>query len=251
MELKEFQLEFLRAILTGEEAMLAGEVLPPEHLAIYRNNVFAAMENALALTYPSIVKLVGKEFFAQASAAFARTHPPRSGNLDDFGGEFAEFLRHYAPAASVPYLPDMVRFEWRIHEAALAGAGTSIDSSVLAAIPPEKYFNLKLHLHPSARLMESPYPLHKIREFCEQDGTGELDLAEETGCRLLIVRPYRTVDIHLLHRPDHAFLSAVAAGESMYDAYEAAAREDDGFDLAAFIRQQLGYGTFGGFSLGL
>ena len=47
--------------------------------------------------------------------AYALAEPPRSPVLMDYGAGFADFIAGFAPAASLPYLPDVARIEraWR------------------------------------------------------------------------------------------------------------------------------------------
>src|SRR6185436_9928463 len=73
--------------------------------------------DALAAVYPVVQRLLGQGFFEYACDAFIRRHPPRSGNLHDFGAEFAEFLAGFEAASTLTYLPDTARLEWSWHVA--------------------------------------------------------------------------------------------------------------------------------------
>lgn len=82
------------------------------HLAIYRNNVFSNFREVLRAVYPVVERLVGESFFNYAADRFIRLYPSTSGGLHRFGGDFAEFLASFPPAADLVYLPDTARLEW-------------------------------------------------------------------------------------------------------------------------------------------
>ena len=54
-------------------------------------------------------------FFGEAARQYIVGHPSLSGDLNDYGGEFAQFLAAYPHAADLPYLPDVARLEWAIN----------------------------------------------------------------------------------------------------------------------------------------
>src|SRR4249920_487482 len=54
-----------------------------DRLALYRGNVHAAWEKALANAYPVVRALVGEEFFGGLARAYGRAHPSNSGDLNE------------------------------------------------------------------------------------------------------------------------------------------------------------------------
>ena len=80
---------------------------------IYRNNVAASLVSAVTATFPVCVELVGEEFFSLMALEFIRAHPPTSRILAYYGGAFADYVRHFPPAASLPYLADIANLEYR------------------------------------------------------------------------------------------------------------------------------------------
>ena len=68
-------------------------------------------------TYRVVRELVGAPFFDAAVDAFVRAHPSTGGDLNVYGGEFADFLAAYPHARDLPYLPDVARLEWALDEA--------------------------------------------------------------------------------------------------------------------------------------
>ena len=106
------------------------------YLQVYRNNVFESLVGALKAVYPVVERLVGTGFFAYAADGYIRRHPPTSGNLHDFGGDFAGFLAGFEPARELTLLPDIARLEWAWHRAFHAADQAPLALERLAAVPP-------------------------------------------------------------------------------------------------------------------
>ena len=81
---------------------------------MHRNTVFGALAQALALTYPTVAALAGEAFFDRAAAAFATEAPPSEARLSAYGGQFPDFLATWPPAAELPCLGDVARFDLAI-----------------------------------------------------------------------------------------------------------------------------------------
>ena len=148
--LREFQQEFISALLTPSEApnpLRDGPVSAQAALAVYRNNVFAGFTRALQESYPVVVRLVGEAFFAQAARHFLEDKGfARTCSLSLFGAGFADFLETYPPAREVPYLGDMARLERAWLEAYHAAEDG------------------ETRLHPSVRLVHLGWPVLHVWE---------------------------------------------------------------------------------------
>jgi len=84
--LRDLQINFAAAIFgdNDEDAkftqnLVGGKLSPKRQLDIYRNNVFGCLGDALKITYPVTVKLVGAEFFEQMADEFIRQTPSENG----------------------------------------------------------------------------------------------------------------------------------------------------------------------------
>jgi len=102
-DLGTFQRAFGRALLDGSGGALA--------VTIHRNTVMKGWLDALRANYPTIAQLVGDEWFDACALEYARAHPARSPVLALYGEEFPAFLATFAPAAELPYLPDVARID--------------------------------------------------------------------------------------------------------------------------------------------
>ncbi len=252
--LREVQHAFAGALLAGDDAVLAhvrsGRFEAARHFGVYRNNVYATLTEALAAVHPVVRRLVGAEFFDHAAGRYIRAHAPRSGNLHDFGADFAAFLETFAPARGLPYLPDVARLEWAWHEAFHAAEAPALSLEALAAVAPADYPRLRFRLHPSARLLASPYPVLRIWEVNQPDyaGAATVDL-DEGAQRILVIRRDSSVELAGLPEVEFALLSALADGLSLEAAAEAALVRQPDFDFPEALRRHVAEATIVTFSL--
>jgi hypothetical protein len=129
-------------------------------MGIYQNSAIANITNSLILTYPVIEKLVGEAFFKAMCREFIYLTWPQSGNMDDYGAEFPEFLAEFEHAKHLVYLKDVARLEWAFHQSSLADDAIIIDWSTLAQV--SDILQLKFLVTPSLSLVNSTFPVDKI-----------------------------------------------------------------------------------------
>lgn len=129
-------------------------------LTIYRNSAIANITQSLTLTYPVIDKLVGRVFFQATCQRYIYLHWPQSGNMDDYGEEFALFLSEFEHTKTLVYLSEIARLEWAFHQSSLANDADSTDWSLLSLV--EDISKLKFTLAPSLKLISSTYAIDEI-----------------------------------------------------------------------------------------
>jgi hypothetical protein len=78
-------------------------------------------------------------------------YPPSSGYLNEYGGEFADFLAALPTASALRYLPDVARFEWALSSAANAADAPMLDVVALAEVDPDQQGSIRFQPHPSAQ----------------------------------------------------------------------------------------------------
>jgi hypothetical protein len=240
--LPELQRQFAAAVLEDAPDVQAhirpGRFGAARHLQIHKNNTFASLTEALTAVFPVTQKLVSDKFFAFAADRYIREQPPRGGNLHDFGRSFPAFLAGFEPAQTLAYLPDVARLEWAWHEAFHAADAEPFAIGRLAAVNESQYQALRFRLHPSARLIESEYPILRIWQ-ANLAGSRDIPPVDLTGggVRLLVLRPALEVEIEPLGAGDNALLQALAEGGTFADASDRALGRDPSYDLAA----RLGY----------
>jgi hypothetical protein len=208
--------------------------LPHPRLAIYRNNVSAALVNALKVRYPVTAQLVGDEFFFAMARDFANANRPRSAVLIEYGEGFPSFVQGFAPAACVPYLADVAALEslwWRAYHAAEADA---MKPEAIAQLGHDEWAGLRFRFHPSVGLMRSPHAAASI--WLAHHGGAAMNTIR-TGAPecILVSRPDADVVLRIIPPASHGFLEALLAGERLADAVEMAAGHYPGFDPGAQI----------------
>ncbi len=219
-------------------------------LAIYRGNVQANAVKALASAYPVIEKIVGREFFAALSRAYIRATPSSSGNLNELGAGFAEFLAGFEHARELPYLADVARLEWLLHLAHFAAHAEPLDTAALAKVPAESQGALRFVLHPAAAWLASEYPLARICEVNRHGYAGEMAI-EPLDHRqyLLVSRPKFRAGAEVIDGGTYVFLDRLARVQPLSVAVTEATAADAMFDLPGTLVKLNTAGVITGFRL--
>lgn len=247
--LRELQADLLRAVLgranRAAAHVAANGIDPARRLAVYRNNYREGLTDALQAVYPTVLRLVGNDFFRHAAHNYIAAHPPASGNLHDYGGEMAAFLASFAPAASLPYLADMARLEWAWHEvfhaAAVPGADPAQALRRLAQLPLPARAAAVFGWQPAARLVASPHPVFSIWRANLEDDPPLVRL--DAGGEQVLVAQRGDVLVERLDAAEHALLAALRDGQRLGDALAAALSADPAFDAPAAVARHLALGT--------
>lgn len=245
------QSSFARALLARAgvpaDLRLAGDSeTVARRFGVHRNNLFASLVTSLAARFPVVQLLAGEAFFRGMAAAFVAEAPPPTPVLLEYGGGFPAFIAQFGPAKDVPYLADVARFEWARHDALNAADAEPADLSIIAAAAPETLADLRLILHPAARVFASNYPVVTVWRI-HMDGaeaTGELSGPEA----VLITRPDLSVHVHSLTPGSLAFLTVTLRGGRLGEAAAAAQTAQADFDLAAALTQIFMAGAIAGLS---
>ena len=220
-------------------------------LDIYRNNIASALVRSLEGLYPALVRLMGADFFARVARDYARAHPPEHGRLLEYGFDLPRFVAGYEAAGRYPWFADVGRLELAWHRAYVAAEAEALRADELAGVPPERMAELVLAPHPSCQRLASPYPVSNIRRIAlegEEEPEGNIEV--EGGPEwLLVIRPGAEVKVRTLDESGFTFLGALAAGDSLGAAWEAACAADPGFDLQTCLTGLLAGETFAGFRL--
>ena len=246
--LRELESSFGRALLGEPEAALldliaADGLAPAARLRIYRNHVLVTLTDTLMATYPVVCRLVDERFFGYAADQYIRAHPPAVPCLVEYGDSFAAFLAAFGPCQHLEYLPDVARLEWAINRALHADDAEAIDAARLGGVPADRIGSVTLSLHPSVSFLSSPWPVDRIwranQPDADPDATVSLDAG---GAQLEIRRLSEDVVFRSLDAAAYALRTALARGDSLERAAEAAHSADPGVDLAQTLQQLLSDG---------
>ncbi len=259
MNLNELQSLFFETIWqpeTGSQSVLdrqieaARELTPKEGLAIYRGSVLGKMSRTLQTIYPVCDRIVGESFFNATAVEYIRRFPSTSPDLGDYGAQFADFLASFEPAASLPYLPDVARLEWHWHRVFNGEETPPFDFQALGQISPETWSQLVFGLPHNSRLLESPYPIHRIWQVnqSEYDGDAAVNL-DEGGIRIFLWRNEYDMRLDFPTLEEWQVLQAFQYGERFGDICEELCDRDPAVDVVALLPRLVQRGWVAGFSV--
>lgn len=185
--------------------------------AVYRNNVAVGLIGSLEARFPVTRRLVGDDFFRGMAGAFVAANRPRDAVLIHYGADFPAFVSGFAPAAELPYLPDVAALEnaWvEAYHAAEAEPSTLAD---LAAVPADRLETLRFRLHPATRLLRMATPAASI--WAAHQGAGEPEPPELWAPEdALIARPHAEVSVRALPEGGFELFAALARGATLGEA---------------------------------
>lgn len=211
-----------------------------KRFAIYKNNVYARLVDALRDSFPAVERLVGEDFFRYAAVNYIARTPSRAGPLTAYGQNFPDFLAAFTPVADIPYLGDVAKLELLYLQSYHAADANAQDHAALTGNDEDIY----PVLHPSARLLTSPFQISRIWELNRNDAAFEdvqLPLQREY---LLVIRPARQVEVRRVPLAAYVALLAFADGASISEARTAAISADPHFDFAQECSRLSATGVF-------
>jgi hypothetical protein len=202
MPLDAIQQQIRHGLLDRDEpafGYLFGRSAP--RFGVHRRHFVHSLTRTLENTFPAVVNLVDRRFFAYAADAFIRAHPPRTPCLFEYGGALAGFLERFPACESLPYLGDVARLEWAMHRAFHAPDD----------IAPQAVFR------PSVFFISSQWPVYAIWRVAMGRAEGPVDLAAGPA-HLLVYRAEDAAYAESLAAEEYALLAALAASGSRADA---------------------------------
>ena len=144
----------------------------------------------------------------------------------------------------MPYLADLARFEWLQVESYFADAPDDrVTGADLAVISPDLMPQLAFGPAPSLRLLHSDYAIWAIWRGHRVAGTDLSTIALNAPSYLRIVSDGRQAIPASVTAAEFAFIDALARGDTIETAAEAAASRDGDFDLGAVLLRELAAGS--------
>ena len=150
-------------------------------LGIYRNNVRATCHETLADNFETVCRVIGEDCFAGMVVRFIGEYPPSLQQLSLYGEHFPGFLQSQSELKHLPWLADVARLEWLMVESFHAHPAASLTASQVAG-SIESGLD-RLTLHPSCRLMCSPWPIVSVwqQHWHHRDDDSQVQLRLDTG----------------------------------------------------------------------
>jgi hypothetical protein len=227
------QTTFTRALLDPEAPAPATVIDPqgrhaPKRFNVYRNNVAVSLTDALRTAFPVIAKLVGDDFFNAMAGVYLRKHLPQSRLMIHYGQDMPQFLKHFKPAANLPYLSDVAQLELAMRVSYHAADVTPITAELLQTLPTEELMMRHFAIAPSAQLLRSRFPIYDIwRANMTDDTTAPMS----GGQAVLITRAEFDPRPNLLPAGAATFIMALQAGDTFGDALQKSGTAVADFDL--------------------
>jgi len=218
-------------------------------MGIYQNSAIANITHSLSLTYPVIEKLVGEDFFGAMCRKFIYLTWPKSGNMDDYGVEFADFLAEFEHAKHLLYLKDVARLEWAFHQSTLADDAPLTDWSTLALA--SDILQLKFLVTPSCSLINSVFPIDKIWHLNQQntlaDTKVEITDQQHNDTFIVLFRQQLKTVLLPITVAEFTLLKAFANGEIFEQAIVAVSTQQADFSIDNSLKKFIELGIISGF----
>lgn len=242
------QADFTRALMDAGQQVPDG--LVDQHgqpagrrFDVYRNNVAASLTEAMHTAFPVIAKLLGKQNMDGLAGLYLRQHPPASPLMMFYGEDFPAFLEGMEQLSHLGYLGDVARLELALRRAYHAADASPIAPEVLGQLGAEALMRTRLRLAPAVQVLRSPWPVHAIWRFNTESGA---PAPQPQAQDVLITRPEYDPLPQLLPPGGAAWIAAIQAGGTIGTALEAAAEDQQDFDLGATLTLLLQGGAITG-----
>lgn len=243
-ELLDFQDAFVAA-LAGTTSALSPWLAPGEGqagLSVYRNTIAKGCVDALAANFPTVLSMVGEDWFRAAAALFAREAPPASAALLDYGEAFPAWLERFPPADDTPYLAGIAHLDRLWTECLFAAEAPVLMAEALAALTPDILAETNLPLHPSVRFASFEVGLPGLW-VAAREGREDLELSDQAET-LLLVRQHGAATARLVGVAEVTFLRACRDGLTSAQAAQRVFEADPAANLASLFAVLISEGVF-------
>jgi hypothetical protein len=190
-------------------------------MQIYRANASACAERSLAISFPTVLQLIGERAFAALARACWHAHPPTGGDLADFGAALPGFIDAGGPPPGVPYLADCARLDWATAQAERASDHEAAPHT-FTLLGQEGTEGLRFICAPGWAVVRSKWPVVQIRQAHEKAGEccpGLTDVAAALRAgqaeNALVWRRGWKAQVQVLSDEDARWCEALASGETL------------------------------------
>jgi hypothetical protein len=234
------QQQLAAAIRDGSDAagLLAGDFATG--LQVYRHAYRARLAEALADNYTVLARALGDEGFDALVQAYIASRPSQHPSIRWFGHELADFMAT-ADEELVPHasLVDFAAMDWALRGAFDAAEAPLLEPATLAALGPDDWASLVLHLQPGVQRVALAHAIEPawrmLREWEPASGDEQPELSEPVPHQhmLLAWRQAGETRWRSLEPMEAALLQSVAEGAPFALLCEHAATELGDTEAAA------------------
>ncbi len=227
-EIKEIQNNFIDGIYDNDNKIFnsikSSKISKNKLLEIYQNNLYCNLINALRLTYDYLYDYLGEKKFKEFALDFISKNRSKSTNLDDFGLNFAEFLKEksefYHDLAKISYFKQIVY---------LGENEKDFDIESLQKLTPEKLFDVKFKMSKNCFLFTSKFSL-----FAKKNP----EISRKKDCHYLVFRNYFEVEVLKITKKEFDFLNGAKQNLTLFEIYE---KYD--CDIEKYLQKYVGNGV--------
>ncbi len=208
-----------------------------ERFNIYRNNILGSFESVLSSIFPITKKIIGDKEFDKLTQKFCQKFYSKSGDLNEFGIEFPQFLKSH----ETKYLKDLAQLELFYHQSYFAKKSEEkFDLKKFKKLQPESFSKVKFTLNSSSVLFNSKFAIisiwqkeRKIRKFSE--------------AQFAVIHSNK---IFPLNETEFLFLSLISKKKSLFKIYEEIYKKSKkDIDIGTLINRFVSDGTIVKFDL--
>ena len=257
MNLAGTQAAMIRAVSGGAYGRLADEVRPcagasaEARLGAYRSIVVGGHLAALAKAYPVLRQVLGDRYFDHLLEGLVTRLGSDERDLNRYGaflpGTRDTLQREREELADMPYLADLARLEWAVHESTLSRDDPTCDWQGFAAPPPAARSGSTLILSDALRLLTVDWPVDTI--WASHRGRPAQDKRRKGSIRLCVYRSGRfDAEVARITGADLRLLERIGRGARIAELESSRNRQAD--NVVRTIMVWIGRGWIAGYDLG-
>lgn len=203
MQLANWQRQFMDFVQARDDKTnYSGSYFLPGHntaqkgrLAAYQNNYHSGLVNVLKLKFSQVEALVGDLYFQQLAGDYISQNPLTEKNTLRYGETFPTHVQHVIGIREelyeLPYLADVAKADWALHESYYAEPRSKFDVSSYGALSLGEQKIARPRLAKDVFVLRAYWPLTTLWRFF----LGECDL--NTVAQADVEQDY------IVHRPQH------------------------------------------------
>lgn len=210
-----------------------------QRLQLHRHHVARSIGTALAATFPTVVAVVGQEFFDLLARDFMAGTSLEDPVLSRYGEHFDQFVAARQKMHGLPYLADVARLDWALNAAFHSPFEPRLSAAGLADLPRDSLPSMSVRLPAGSSLIGSAWPLDLIWQASQPGASvDEVDLAAGPAC-LVVFRRCEDAAFAALAPGEAVFIKCLSRGDPLATAAQRASQMEEDFDLAATFGRML------------
>lgn len=234
-KLDKIQQNFIDSIYDNDDkifSFIKKKIAPKSRLlAIYQNNLYGVLIEALRITYKYLNDFLSTKEFEDLAKKYIRKYRSQSGNLDDYGADFADFLL----SQKNQFYHDLAKISWLEQLSYLAEDEPDFDIEALQKLDSEKLFDVKFKMSKSCFLFQSDYSLFAKKNREEK---------RKRKSYYIIYRHFLEVKTIKINQKEYLFLDGVKQNLTLFEIYE-----KYNCDIEKSLQNYIGNGVLKSFSV--